>query len=402
MIDKYNATLITYTPLHIGSGEEITPFEYIVEAEDKLSVYPYDYLLNKISEVLKGEALLSCMSYLKVKAKTGQFDTLSEFLERFKLSEKIEPKYKVFLNSHELGSSVKAFIKNLQGPYIPGSEIKGALRTAFFYGVIKNDPELKKKFFDTVSSYLKKAKQMVNKRKSEQLKEFEKGLNEIEKLVFRASKKDEAQFDLFKALHISDSEPIPYDYFYVDKILLLNSDKPTDFCELLDEGKKISISVKIDNNSLSGLEKCKDFSRDYEVLQLGLLNWDKLKEYSCEFYKDLILCEKEFVENSRLMEEETRGLFLSHLNKILEQIERCKSSKVLVFPLRIGRYQGFLSTTLMLLAKREKVDLFEEVFRFCAPRVSGVVNKTRRAITKKDKLYTLGWCFLHIRNADQV
>ncbi|WP_143340987.1 hypothetical protein [Desulfurobacterium atlanticum] len=59
--------------------------------------------------------------------------------------------------------------------------------------------------------------------------------------------------------------------------------------------------------------------------------------------------------------------------------------------IRIGKHEGFLSTTITALVKDDE-ELFEGIFEIVAPKMSEIPNKTRK-LTAVEKL-PLGICKL--------
>ncbi|MEZ0344244.1 MAG: type III-A CRISPR-associated RAMP protein Csm5 [Caldimicrobium sp.] len=396
--------LLTLTPLHIGDGEELSPFDYIIEtvsapsSRKLLKVYPLDYLLNKLSEKYTAEALHSRLSLLKSWVQSP------EALKRFSLKEyfreaniAFEPKYQLEIknqNSSIEGKRIKTFVKNLEGFYIPGSEIKGALRTVFIYGILKNNPTWKNEIYKKLEITLRNLKNS-NLNKKKQTEEIEKFFHkEIESLIFRPKGTKDAQFDLFKSLLISDSEPISYDKFYVDFVKVLNTSREiSEPHELLKPNQKISLRVFLDEKiALEGLKKVGLLEQGFYNPNLEKVTWSFLKESAIDFYLSLINHEKTFLSRKDLPNKEK---LLENLNHLENLINRVKNESKIIIPLRIGKHQGYLSTTLMLLLKQEKEDLFNEIFKISAPIHRNELNKTRK-ITLSDYNF-LGWCMLVVK-----
>ncbi|MGB9762286.1 MAG: type III-A CRISPR-associated RAMP protein Csm5, partial [Caldimicrobium thiodismutans] len=146
----YNAKIITFSPIHIGDGEELIPLEYI-EGEKEVKVYPFYYLIDKLYEKYE-DKIETIAPRLKMFAKKGELSKLEDFFSN--LDVHLEPKYVLTKKVPVNGKNIKTFIKNMLGPYIPGSEIKGALRTIFFYGILSENQELKEKFYNKLKEIL--------------------------------------------------------------------------------------------------------------------------------------------------------------------------------------------------------------------------------------------------------
>ena len=198
------------TPVFIGKGEEITPFEYIMDGDRLVIFDSYKYFRDNPDKVDK--------FYEKVNF-SGKGFFLDDFLRENKKDRKYW-KYSVksssFLNSHlrtliKKGSSdmaVKSHIKDEidHRAYIPGSSLKGAIRTAFLYNSL-----IGKK--NSVVGQLSKSLDSWN-RTDFGGKKYEAGkIKRIFSSFFKSSftadmspvKNNDAQNDIFRFLKVSDS-----------------------------------------------------------------------------------------------------------------------------------------------------------------------------------------------------
>jgi len=376
--------LITFSPLHIGDGGELIPFEYIKE-NNKIKIYPFDYFIDKLFETYKEpKDLLPKLIELKETAKNGLKENLKDYLDKAKIL--IPPKYEITIKGDiPTGNNIKTFIKNLEGPYIPGSEIKGALRTVFLYGILKYHIETKSQFLNQ----LEKLKQ------EKALDSISKLIENLEIQIFRANQRD-AQYDLFKGVIISDSNPLPYTTLYVDAIKVINSSRDLkSYTEILKEGLRIKLDGFIDEKiTLNGLKKLGLFNEKLKNQNIEKVTWQFFKESAIDFYLSLIEKEKFYVKN-RVNDNELKNSLLKQLEKIEEYIRKVKNSSKILIPLRIGQHQGYLSITIMQLIKEERPDIFNAIFKISAPKVSHELNKTRKIVESEGKF--LGWCFLYIK-----
>ncbi|MEO0075517.1 MAG: type III-A CRISPR-associated RAMP protein Csm5 [candidate division WOR-3 bacterium] len=186
------------SPVHIGSGEKKTKIDYIIE-NGKAYFINEDLFNDLISQRhLSGQF----MSWIQ---KGG--DDISQFLNNYPdIKEKIiaEPIYSLPVKEtpkNEVHLHIKDSKNNF---YIPGSSIKGAIRTALLYTALKNTD-----FDHKILEGLPK----VEKKRSNQL------AMGIEQLFFRAGVRKEdkiiyndAKYDLLRFIHISDAYPITAEY----------------------------------------------------------------------------------------------------------------------------------------------------------------------------------------------
>ncbi|MGC8872760.1 MAG: type III-A CRISPR-associated RAMP protein Csm5 [Caldimicrobium sp.] len=391
----YNAKIITFSPIHIGDGEELISLEYI-EGEKEVKVYPFYYLIDKLYEKYE-DKIETIAPRLKMFAKKGELSKLEDFFSN--LGVHLEPKYVLSKKVSVNGNKIKTFIKNMLGPYIPGSEIKGALRTIFFYGILSENQELKEKFYNKLKEILNNIERdKANQRERE--KKFKTEEKNLEAWIFRSKidgekEGENAQYDIFKAVQVFDSESVGYDNLYVDSVKVLNSRRPIEeYGEFLPKDLQINFKIKIDQNAIEGLKKFYEFKKDFSNENLERVTFEFLKKSAINFYKKLIENEKEFIEKRLKNSDEVKNSIKNQLEKLLKFIEGCEKSPKIVFPLRLGKHQGYLSLTIMQLVKEENKDLFEKVFKYSVQFVREEVNKTRKILGSESILP--GWCFIYI------
>jgi len=130
------------TPIHIGSGNQINRYDYVL-FENGIGLIDKAKFNDRIK---KDKKLFN--KFLKV---SENLNDLVEFLEEEVLDEEISEIIEAsngILDKLEKNYSraLEEFIKDkfLNTPIIPGSTIKGAIRTAILDYVVVKNPELKK------------------------------------------------------------------------------------------------------------------------------------------------------------------------------------------------------------------------------------------------------------------
>ena len=345
------AKLELLSPLHIGDGEKLTGFDFVREGSE-LKVYLFDRVLEVVEREPRN---IKQNIYISIKTKAHErFFIESLFRDYPHLRSKISPIYTVRINGKLERWQVESFIKNLHKPYIPGSEIKGAIRHLFLAGVLMENEEIRKKFVDL----LRKGR----------VKDAEEIL-EMEVFYPKNSQKENPQQDIFKAFVVSDSEPIDQSHLQVEIPELVGSKRQKTLypCETLKEGTVVSFREYIDDGLI---QKLSSFWQYRFIDYMKSENfYKKLKEFSQNFYGLLIDEEIAFF----------KGKGKHQTVQHLESIKRRLKDGIL---LRLGKHEGYLSTTVMLVIKREDPQLFKKY-----------LTKTRR-ITKDGK--TFGWVLLKV------
>ena len=373
--------LVILSPVHIGDGEEIIPWEYAIENKH-IKIFTVEKIISELNRKFYGNKLRSLLLDLRNELKNSKFHkNFGDFLRERNIN--IEEDYKVEnrarLKSKGEYKSIKSFIKAGKKVYIPGSEVKGALRTVFIFGVVYKELEKgNSKLYNDIRKIIENAlKKSEGKSPKERQGIWKRADEEISRLIFRngAPKDDkgDAKYDIFKAVYVSDSDmKNPSECIYIDDIKLVGSGRQFfEPHELLKEGMEFNISIQIDENVKKALKKV------YENPYMDYLTLENLKEFSYKFYRSLYNVEKEFFSR--------KGIDVKGLEDIKSRLEKED------FLLRIGKHQGFLSLTIMLTFYINKEEFYKEVYKSVVQRAGKEVNKTRK-LTSENKL--LGWVIL--------
>ena len=197
-LKSYKMKLTTLSPVFIGGG-------------DKLS--NLDFYYNNNSGILK---IIDEAKFSEYLFKNKLFDNFSNYitnngnakLYEWSIKNKLDiekeniykTSYKFPKNDLKALNDINLFIKNYdKKAYIPGSSIKGALKTAILHNKLSENPTIKDKYKNEAEKALKSnSKQLINKLQSNieiDLICFKKPLVEFKKETH----------DIFKMIQISDS-----------------------------------------------------------------------------------------------------------------------------------------------------------------------------------------------------
>ncbi|WP_461829497.1 type III-A CRISPR-associated RAMP protein Csm5 [Aquifex sp.] len=372
--------LKTLTPVHIGDGEEIIPWEYELIGSKRLRVYSFEGLLKELKEKFSGSVLKSTLKRLAQDIRVNGFrKSLGEFLKENRLNLKglYELETKTSLRRGDEYKGVKSFIKSSGKVYIPGSEVKGALRTVFIFGAVYRD--LNKGNKESLNFVIKTVEEALKSGRSLKDKKFWQDIEQrLENHFFiEGAPEEDAKYDLFKVLRVSDSfSKEPSESLYVDDVTLLGSRRVFyDPHELLREGQEFELSIEVDNEYRSFLKRL------HRNPYIDLLSLEFLQESAYNFYRFLLGEEEAFFDKFPL----------EKAHRDLERVKRSLSKGE--FVLRIGKHQGFLSLTVMLLVKLGAKELYRRFYERFLSAPGKPVNKTRK-ITKEGHL--LGFCTLQL------
>ncbi len=349
------------SPIHIGNGEKISRLEFLVE-KGRLKVYKFDRIISTIERIPNPQ--LKNNAYLWFK--TSKNLSLEEFLRNFKLT--LEPNYELEINGSFNSSQVEEFIKTLEGPYIPGSELKGSIRHLIACAW----------FMDKPDSVINQVRQLLNSGKAKDQREQDKAEGELERSVFYPKGERDAKFDVLKVLSIPDSQPLPYQSLRVEVPKLIGSNRTLFPCEALKEGVEFEMEININKNAYRGLETQRKLPEIGKHFSDENAFWNFLVECSRKFYSKLLDEEIKFFQNRQTDTAKHLEKLKNHLN----------TGGVL---LRLGKHEGILSTTLLLIVKNEDKALFDEFFRATQNIAREQTNKTRRVNSQG---LTFGWLLL--------
>lgn len=227
-------------PVHIGDGRKVTGYEYLYDPRTRMiGVLDMEKFLNYIVERRLSDSFERYMS-----APGGR--KLSEWLRENAVSAADHARFVRYTLSTESGfrpNDLHFFVKDAEGcPYVPGSSIKGALRTALAHTwisagrvnapdrfVSQNYPknaarDLEVALFNRLSRNEEKPKDMVN--------------------------------DVLSGIRVSDSPPLPLDALIVsqklDRDLYRTQRRMPILRESLKPGTEIPVRIVFDQSILRG------------------------------------------------------------------------------------------------------------------------------------------------------
>lgn len=249
---RYDGTLTVKGPVFIGSGKKIEKNEYLF-LKNKIGVMDVASLYDYMNSIGKGQVF---EEYLI----TNEGSNLSKWLTINKIkSEDIMPYMKYIIDSGDFdvtgdrrGLEVLEFMRDTYGkPFIPGSSIKGMLRTILLSEDIMFDPNKHVKNARAIKDTV------VSNKKGNRKTFLRRETNNIEGTTFRTLFNDKknpgnAVNDIMKGIIISDSEVLDNsDLVLCQKIEMLpdgNTKKLNLLRECLKPGTKIKFTVTIDTS----------------------------------------------------------------------------------------------------------------------------------------------------------
>jgi CRISPR-associated protein Csm5 len=349
-------TVEVISPIHIGTGDVIHPIEYIID--DKFYRVDMDNLFK--DEAFDNEAFIRS-------AKDGRLylgelaPDLGKKYVRYALE--LSPLTKKKLQSL-IGSpsaEIREFIKTSGMAYIPGSSLKGAIRTAILWWVLKNNPNMLNKAKNVLSNLIKSSNK--DKRRID---------DEIEKLVFG---KDPTH-DLLKALQVSDTNAISVKKLKVKEIRTLTTKSKghgwkgfLTFVEALKDGTSLTLDICLNEFFLrENIAEKLRFSNKQNILK-------NLPKICNTFAKDFIEDEIKFFEEYNTPKELDN--IVAFYNGLKHDAKRLGDDAFLVhFAWGSGWRSMTVGSLFDIKALREAFDLGKNIKRsYCKKCNSQLIKK---------------------------
>lgn len=201
-----NIKLKTLTPIHIGTGKRLTPNEFFNSYRIN-----YDKLFDLVAEQKKDEFFDWLEQNPKISA--------NEIQRKFNLKQQdIINKTSLYRLKGLFRDNLNEGIKDSENKFfIPGSSLKGTIRTALMFKVLIND-SLKNSLSNFLDELIKKANRIQND--SKKIKNLLKQADDdLEKIVFICGVQkekngkletyyDDQKYDLLKLISVSDSSSL--------------------------------------------------------------------------------------------------------------------------------------------------------------------------------------------------
>lgn len=314
------------SPLHIGNGNELKMVDFYLD-DDKKLIKRIDF--NKFISYCFENGINLMEELNKRHYKTGRDFSITKFMDAKGIDPDDFTSYEVsaIIEKRERESefAVKEHIK-CDGVYIPGSSIKGAIRTALMWSFL-NEGDNANVLFDELDHWIR-----------------ERGRIDLKKIDDRISQEvfgNDAHHDIFRALRISDTDTMDLEHLEVSEIKIVgNPQEIPVYVENLKTGTEATFDLYLDEDMLNTKKKELDFKK-YELREY--MNARGICKACNAFSKKVV------EEHLRYMWEQygcesTIGMF----ETLRSEIEGCGDNEAV---LHIGWGGGWYSTTIGLLVE---------------------------------------------------
>lgn len=330
----------TLTPIHIHSGEVLKSMEYMVRDREVLVFDEMDVIRSiKEKELLNAELL---DSYSLTSKRSDYHRNLDYYIKKGIIDGSIVNRYKVkAINKAEKlnGKEIYRTMRNIQGTYIPGSSIKGVIRTAILYDYL----------LENKIDYIKKALDFIQKNNKYNIDDY---------IIYFTNtnvknRKINIQGDPFKFLIVRDANMTKNEVaIYNETIFDVSKFIRGNTIEAINEGdytEDFEFEIIAKGGKTNSLKKRIDYNFDL----VDYLNDKKIFEVLYKFSNDIIDDEIEYYK------KQNNPLFNS--KEIIEKLEEIKGKNSIDSPvIRIGKGKGYKSNTIALAIKKLDKDYYRK------------------------------------------
>ena len=200
--DLYKLTIIGLSPIYIGSGNKYSQLDYIAR-EGNIHILDFERILTQIPF----EAIDDLTNDIRENFQNNIWSgDVAEFLSKYNINwqDFIEKSYELI---GKIGKNeINQFIKTGDQIYIPGSSVKGAIRTAILFNILENHPDKKEEIERGIISYFndREVKKLLQSRdRPDGKKDLLRGLIISDSIL----KKEITQIVKSTVYHLKDKEP---------------------------------------------------------------------------------------------------------------------------------------------------------------------------------------------------
>lgn len=362
----------TITPLHVGSGAEYgRPEYYIASLNDKKVLVRADInrLFMMLSDDLKDE--------LVIQLEDPEFN-LQSFIKMVnpQLPKGGLAKIRLYYSNikSKLPDNIAEHVKTSHLAYIPGTSIKGSIKTALLYDMV--DPK-----------DLDKVERLISRRRNgkPEIKKWD-SQNFIDDF-FSSDPRKKPNTSIMRFLQVTDTSPVNRMTIYSMNSVKANKngwtwyrhnqDAGKKFIEAIDKNENIEFELNLNQKDKITQELKLDYKEDY-------LSFDRILKCIYQFSDDLIENEIDFAHKYRI----------DFLEDFYTQLSSKNTMKSPV--MNIGQGTGFLASTIGLKIREYDKKLYDTVRE--ATRRKTYPNefpKTRKVIIKD--MEPMGWVKVSVR-----
>ncbi|KUH33939.1 hypothetical protein APY94_04205 [Thermococcus celericrescens] len=228
------------SPVHVGSGDTLTVVDILPGKNGTIHILDTEGLLERLIEL--GADMEEILDELRNVESGGSHYIWERYLKRYGIAPGDVSRYILPVNGSIRPKSMKIweFIKTSGKPYVPGSSLKGPIRTAVFYEVIKDRARELDAFLNGLLEMRRVSPKWVGER--------------LETLVFGYARRGndrryEPKHDPMRALVIRDGKPFGPKHLTVYEVATVGAGRIPQYVEGI-EGLSVEMELRIDGELL--------------------------------------------------------------------------------------------------------------------------------------------------------
>jgi len=368
----YKLRCKTMTPVHIGTGESLASIGDYYTSSNRLFIIDKAKLDLYIDPVNNKDFFVRYLSEIKKNVSLSKSDfSIVPFLKENGIElEKVTSEIAVPImtsgyKSHK-NSQLKLAVKQKKQLYLPGSSIKGAIKTALFYHYLISNPDVLSKWNKSIENSSSKQKYL-----EEWATSVERGFNQF----FKGEKCD------YNLLRIDDSPSLDNEcrgVWETARFHLYKSNEEilTWLTEAIAPGTSFNMGItllpKFNVNFLK-------FLNDADITTIfSIIN---------KFSKDQLVKEIKEIETSRLSQE-VKSIIVDQLKQLLNVIQNDNQAII-----RIGAGKSFFYNTVCTLLDKTHMEILRSTVKI--GKIDESIFPLTRTITTDYKQF--GWILMELQ-----
>lgn len=371
-----NMKIKTVTPLHVGSGGEYTSSEFYFASMNKKTVLvraDVTKLFPQLSDEDKDNFI--------IELEDPQF-TVQNFIKKLRENNTSVDTSKIRLYSAYLKSKdvevsrreVREHVKTSHKAYIPGSSIKGALKTAILYDMVNSDD-------------IRQMNRMFNRGHDNRVRLNSRESQRFQDKFFSSDPRKAPNSSIMRFLQISDTSPVPY-----MSIHTVASVKATRMGWELYQRRGNQVKTTLETIDKENELNCQFNITDKDEI-IKKLDAEYLREYLDRDH--LLACMYHFSDD--LIQNEINFAEKYNVDSLEDFYYGIQSRNTPKNPLlNIGQGTGFLGTTIGLKIKDTEPEIFDMVRESTRGRTyPDEFPKTRKIVLEGN--VPLGWVQVELK-----
>lgn len=404
--------LTTLTPIFIGGDQanDLSPITDFVVEQDKLHIIDqrkFENLLNNDPELVN--------EYVNL-VKKRNFK-LASFIEN-KLNSTVEELSKkiISIKNYQGQGEIKSFVSSIGNTFIPGSTVKGAIRTAIFYNWLISSSDGKSKVNNILNIFnrINNAEEIIKKKSEKRidrywLKKNDPSERELKKIYneLYLFKNNNTGHD-FRHLQISDSKFFKDENTEVVQLtreyLTHDKTKTAPWQQVLKKQVATEFNLKIEKNFNDDFLKSLNYGTYKELFKM-------INKFTIDFLEFELERYDEFIKNSKTDKNKLQETLNGTINFYRDLKEKVKFVNDMCAVIRIGGGKTYFDNSIGLALYKKDKDKFKQLRKllgFWKHRSNGSFVEEDSPITRtfyydkySNQYFPIGWTVIYFNKDEE-